>query len=125
MSHFIVKNTPFLTSKYLANMIRIDDFSKIELKAGTILEAEEVPGSEKLVKMEVDLGEDQPRQILAGIKKWYKPENLIGKQVVIIANLKPRMMMGYESKGMVLACGEEKPVLLKPSSKVKNGSRVR
>lgn len=105
--------------------ITIDDFYKVELRVGTILEGEEVEGSEKLLKFQVDLGEEKPRQILSGIKKWYKPKDLIGKQVVIVANLEPRMMMGLESQGMICAVGEDKPILLKPSKKVPNGAKVR
>lgn len=106
-------------------MISIDDFAKLDLKIGTVLEAEEVSGSEKLIKLLVDLGEDKPRQILSGIKKWYKQESLVGKQVVVIANLEPRMMMGLESQGMVLAAGNNEPVLLKPAKKIANGEKVR
>lgn len=71
-------------------MITFENFSKLELKVGTVLEAEVVEGSEKLIKLMVDLGEEKPRQILAGVKQWYKPEEFIGKQVVIVANLEPR-----------------------------------
>lgn len=106
-------------------MISFDEFSKLELKVGTILEAEEVDGSEKLIKLMVDLGEEKPRQILAGIKKWYSPEKLIGKQFVFVANLEPRMMMGLESNGMLLAADGKKPVPLKPSSKVPPGTKIR
>lgn len=105
-------------------MITFDDFSKVELKVGTILEAEEVEGSEKLIKCQVDLGEEKPRQILAGVKQWYKAEDLVGKQVVVAGNLEPRMMMGLESQGMLLAADGTKPVFLKPSSKVVPGTRV-
>lgn len=106
-------------------MITFDDFAKVELKVGTILEAEEVPGSEKLIKLMVDLAEEKPRQILAGIKKWYKPASLIGKQFIFVANLEPRMMMGLQSNGMLLAADGEKPVPLKPSSKVPAGTKIR
>lgn len=106
-------------------MITIEDFLKIELKVGTILEAIELPESEKLIKLEVDLGEENPRQILAGIKKWYQSAKLVGKQVVVVANLEPRMMMGFESQGMLLAADTGKPVLLKPSQKVPCGTKVR
>ncbi|MBI2338569.1 methionine--tRNA ligase, partial [Candidatus Daviesbacteria bacterium] len=74
--------------------ISFADFSKIELKIGTIIESEEIESSEKLIKLKVDLGEESPRQILAGVKQWYKSEELVGKQVVVVANLEPRMMMG-------------------------------
>lgn len=106
-------------------MINFDDFSKVELKVGTILEAEEVEESAKLIKCIIDLGEEKPRQILAGVKQWYKASDLAGKQVVVVANLEPRKMMGLESQGMMLAAGEEKPVFLKPSSKVPPGAKIR
>lgn len=106
-------------------MISIDEFAKLELRVGTILEAEEIIGSDKLLKLKVDLGEEKPRQILSGIKKWYTPEKLIGKQAVFVANLEPRLMMGLESQGMIMCAGEVKPIILKPSSKVPPGSKVR
>lgn len=106
-------------------MITIDDFAKVELRVGTILEAEEIEGSEKLIKLKVDLGEEQPRQILSGIKQWYKPQNLVGKQAVFVANLEPRTMMGLESQGMIMAVGDKNPILLKPASKALPGSKVR
>ncbi len=105
-------------------MVTIDDFAKLELKVGTVLEAEEVEGSEKLIKLKVDLGEETPRQILAGIKKWYSAEDLIGKQIAVVANLEPRMMMGLESQGMILAAGD-KPVLLMPQKEVSPGTKIR
>lgn len=105
-------------------MISFDDFSKIELKVGTILEAEEVEGSEKLIKLKVNLGEEEPRQILAGVKQWYSPADLTGKQVVVVANLEPRTMMGLESQGMVLMAGDE-PVLLSPQKQVPPGTKIR
>lgn len=107
-------------------MITFDDFSKVELKVGTVLEAEEVEGSEKLIKLKVDLGEESPRQILAGIKQWYKSEDLVGKQVVVVANLESRKMMGLESQGMMLAADAAGgPVFLTVSSKVAPGTTIR
>lgn len=112
-------------------MITIDDFAKIELKVGTVLEAEEIEESEKLIKLKIDLGPapdgagQDIRQILAGIKKWYKAKRLIGKQVVVVANLEPRIMMGFESAGMLLAADFNKPILLKPFQKVPPGTKVR
>src|SRR4051794_36267263 len=113
-------------------MITIDDFAKLELRVGTVLEAEEVAGSEKLIKQIVDFGEEiGKRQILSGIRKWFKPSQLVGKQFVYITNLEPRMMMGLESNGMLLAAdppageaGGKKPSPLKPSSKVPAGSKI-
>jgi len=115
-------------------MITIDDFEKVEIKVGTILEVEEIEGSEKLLKLQVDFGNPSTgsgpsgkrdiRQILSGIKKWYKPQNLIGKQVTFVTNLEPRMMMGLQSNGMILAVGDDKPVLLKPIKKVSPGAKA-
>jgi methionine--tRNA ligase beta chain len=102
----------------------IDDLVKLNLRIGTIKTVEPVEGSEKLLKLQVDLGEEQ-RQILSGIAKWYTPEDLIGKQVVIVANLAPRSMMGLESEGMILcANNEEGPVLLSPVRPVESGASV-
>lgn len=107
-------------------MITFEDFSKIELKIGTILEAEEVEESEKLIKCIVDLGEEKPRQILAGVKEWYKAEDLIGKQVVVAANLEPKMMMDLESQGMMLAAdSEDGPVFLTVPKEVSPGTSIR
>ncbi len=106
-------------------MITIDDFAKVELKVGVVLSAEEIEGSDKLLKLKVDLGESEPRQILSGIKQWYKPDDLIGKQFIFVANLEPRKMMGLESQGMILCTGDEKPILLKPSRKVRAGAKIK
>ncbi len=107
-------------------MVSIDDFHKLELKVGTVLSAEEIEGSEKLIKLQIDLGEENPRQVLTGMKKWYTPEEFVGKQLVIIANLEPRTMMGFESQGMVLAAeGEDKPILLQPSQQAEPGSNIK
>lgn len=107
-------------------MISFEDFSKIELRVGTVLEAEEIENSEKLIKLKVDLGEESPRQILAGVKQWYKIEDLVGKQVVVVANLEPKTMMGLESEGMLLAADtEDGPVFLTTSKDVTPGSKIR
>ena len=107
-------------------MISIDEFAKVELRIGSVLEAEEVAGSEKLIKLMVDLGEEKPRQILAGVKEWYKPEDLVGKQVIVVANLETRMMLGLESQGMMLAADcEDGPVFLTTFKKVPPGSKIR
>jgi len=107
-------------------MINYDQFAQVELKVGTVLEAEEVEGSEKLIKLKVDLGEEEARQILAGVKQWYKPEEFVGKQVVVVANLEPRIMMGLESQGMILAAdSEDGPVFLTVPKKVSTGTKVR
>ncbi len=87
--------------------IEIDDLVKVSLKLGLVQTAERVPKSDKLLRLVVDLGEGTPRQILAGIGKTYEPEQLVGKRIVVVANLKPRKMMGLESHGMVLAASDE------------------
>jgi methionine--tRNA ligase beta chain len=104
----------------------IDEFKNADLRVGEITAAERVEGSEKLLKLKVDLGEEEARQILSGIAKHYSPEDLIGKKVVIIANLEPRMLMGHESRGMLLAAhGEdEAPVLLLPDANVPPGAKI-
>lgn len=89
----------------VAPHITIDDFMKIQLKTAKVLSAERVPKSEKLLKLQVSLGSEQ-RQIVAGIGKKYEPEALIGKTIVIVANLKPAKLMGIESQGMILAAGD-------------------
>ena len=106
-------------------MISFDEFLKVELHVGTVLEAEGVVGSEKLIKQIVDFGELGTRQILSGIRKWYTPESLVGKQFVYVTNLEPRMMMGLESQGMLLAAEGKKPIPIKPSSKVPPGTKIR
>jgi len=85
------------------NMITIEDFSKVDLRVAKILVAERIPKSKKLVRLEIDLGDLGKRQIVAGIAEFYKPEDLIGKLIVVVANLKPAKLMGYESQGMLLA----------------------
>lgn len=88
-----------------AAQITIDEFMKVQLKTAKVITAERVPKSEKLLKLQVSLGSEQ-RQIVAGIGKKYEPEALIGKTIVIVANLKPAKLMGIESQGMVLAAGD-------------------
>ena len=92
----------------------LDEFQRADLRVGKITHAERVEGSEKLLKLQVDIGE--PRQILSGIAKYYSPEELVGASVIVIANLDPRVMMGQESQGMLLAAhGEDgRPVLIVP-----------
>jgi methionyl-tRNA synthetase len=87
------------------SQITIDEFMKIQLKTAKVLSAERVPKSDKLLKLQVSLGTEQ-RQIVAGIGKKYEPEALVGKTIVIVANLKPAKLMGIESQGMVLAAGD-------------------
>ena len=94
------------SSKAEDNRITIQDFQKVELKVATILMAERIPKSEKLLKLQVDLGTEQ-RQIVAGIGKKYSPDDVVGKTILVVANLKPAKLMGVESQGMVLAAGDQ------------------
>jgi methionyl-tRNA synthetase len=106
-------------------LITIDEFFKTELKIGTIIEAEEVPKSKKLLKLQVDLGEEKPRQIIAGIKEWYNPDDLIGTQACVVANLKPAKLMGMLSEGMLLAAKDESGLsLLRPEKPKSAGTKV-
>ncbi len=84
-------------------LIGIDQFFETSLKIGTVVSGEEVPKSKKLLLLQVDIGEDQPRQVVAGIKEWYSVEDLVGTQVCVVANLKPAKLMGLKSEGMLLA----------------------
>lgn len=87
-------------------MISIDEFSKIEVKVGTVLEAERVPDTDKLLRLVVDVGEEAPRQIVSGIAMYTEPEALIGKQLSFVTNLAPRRLRGLESNGMLFAAGD-------------------
>ena len=109
----------------LKEQITYDDFAKLDMRIATILEAEDIPKSKKLLKLLVDTGIDK-RTILAGIKEHYKPEELIGKKIVVLANLKPRKMMGYESQGMVLMANNPDGSLafIVPDSEADNGSYI-
>jgi methionyl-tRNA synthetase len=110
------------------SFIEIDDFAKVDLRVGQVLTAERVPKADKLLLLKIDLGEEQPRQILAGIAQYYEPEELIGRKVVIVANLKPRKLRGFESQGMVVAAsyGEEgRPVIATFTEDVPNGARLK
>jgi methionyl-tRNA synthetase len=105
--------------------IDIEKFFETELRVATVTEAEPVPKSDKLLRLQVDLG-DETRQLVAGIAREYRSEDLVGKQVVVVSNLQPAKLMGIESQGMILAASEgDKAVLLHPGEPVKNGVRVR
>ena len=106
-------------------MITIEDFLKVELKIGKILEAKRVEGSNKLIVMKVDTGEE--RQIVAGIGKAYKPEELTGKSVVVVTNLQPARLMGVESQGMLLAASDDegKLSIIITEREIKEGSKVK
>ena len=108
------------------NLITIDDFAKVKLKVGLIKEAERVPKSKKLMKIMVDVGEGEPRQLVAGIAERYAPEELVGRRIVVVANLQPAKLMGVESRGMLLAASiDGAPYLLSADDEVPPGTGVR
>ncbi len=111
-----------------ASFIEIGDFAKVEMRVGEILTAERVPKSDKLLRFTVDVGEDEPRQILAGIAEHYDAEKMIGRKVAVVSNLKPRKLRGFESQGMILAASigdEGKPVIATFTEDVPNGARLK
>lgn len=109
----------------IPNAISKEDFSKVDIRIGTILSAEILPKSEKLLKLQVDLGEVRARQILAGIKTYYNPQELVGMQVCVLANLKPAKLMGEVSEGMILAAKDGAGLaLIAPQKQKINGSQI-
>jgi methionine--tRNA ligase beta chain len=105
--------------------IKFEEFQKIDLRVGKILEVKKVEGSEKPLKLIVDLGNEK-KQLVAGIAKYYKTEDLIGKEIVVIANLEPKKIMGIESQGMLLAADVDgEPVILIPEKEVPPGTKIR
>lgn len=109
--------------------ITYDDFAKLDLRVATILQAEFHPNADRLLKLQIDLGEEK-RQICAGIRGHYEPADLVGRQIIVVANLAPRKIRGEDSVGMLLAAGvekegeERKVILLQPGSAVPPGSSV-
>lgn len=107
-------------------MISIDQFFETQLKVGIVQAAEAIPKSSKLLKLTVDVGEEEVRTVVAGIAKAYEAEELVGRRVVVVANLQPAKLMGVESQGMVLAASlDGKPVLVSPVEEVPPGTQVR
>jgi methionyl-tRNA synthetase len=117
-------------------MVSYEDFKKIELRTAKVVSAERVENSDKLIKLELSLGEErrpaegevrQGRQIVAGIGKKYAPDELVGKTIIVVANLEPRSLMGLESQGMLLAASNESegPVLLTIMEDISEGSEIR
>jgi methionyl-tRNA synthetase len=112
------------TKEEKIDYITIEDFSKVQLRVAEILEAEKVEGSDKLIKMKLKVGEEI-RQIVGGIGKYYSPEELIGKKIIIVYNLQPRKLMGIESQGMLLAATNEgKMALLTVDKDIESGSKI-
>lgn len=135
----------------MKDQITYDDFAKLDLRIATIIAVEEIEGADKLWKITLDVGEDDEsavsieesevglqdanvesrsiglgqRTIVAGVKPWYSADQLLGKQVVYLANLEPRVLRGVESHGMLVAAGDEEAVLILPEKEVKNGTALR
>ena len=106
-------------------MIEMSVFARLDVRIGKIVNAEKIPGSKKLIKLEVDVG-DETRQLVAGIAEEYTPKDLVGRLVPLLTNLKPTKLMGVESQGMILAVDVDgKPILLHPDKEVPVGSEVR
>ena len=113
-------------SENASDIISIDEFSRVDLRAAKIIEAERVPNTSKLVKLKVDVGSGE-RQMVAGIAEAYEPESLIGKTIIVVVNLKPAKLRGVESQGMLLAATPEggQPILATFDADVAPGSKVR
>jgi methionyl-tRNA synthetase len=110
------------------DLVKYDEFAKLDLRVGTIKKVEDIEGADKLYKLSVDTGDEKERTICAGIKKFYTKEELKGKQIIVICNLEPRKMRGIESNGMLLAAStadDSKVILLSPEKKIDSGSKVR
>jgi methionyl-tRNA synthetase len=110
-----------------SSLISIDTFAQIDLRVGQIVTAERIPRADKLLRLSVDLGEAEPRQLLAGIAEFYTPEALVGQRIIVVANLQPRTLRGLESQGMLLAASaaDGKPLLATVPVDTPVGSRLR
>lgn len=105
--------------------VDFSEWEKLDLKVGKIIKVEDVEGADKLYKLEVDVGEDKSRVLVAGLKKHYKPKELVGKSCIVFCNLEKKKLKGIESQGMILAAvNEDKVVLIKPESEIEEGSRI-
>ncbi len=106
-------------------MITIEEFAKVELRVATIKAVEPHPNADRLLVLKIDLGTEE-RQLVAGIRAYYTPEELVGKQIVVVANLQPVTLRGVESQGMLLAASDdEKVIVLSPEKPIAAGAKVR
>ena len=109
-----------------SNLVSIEDFSKIELRVARVVEASTIEGADRLLKLIVDLGGGETRQLVAGIRVSYQPDELTGKHIIVVANLKPAKLRGVESQGMLLAATSDRgPVLATFEREVAPGSKVK
>lgn len=108
-------------------MISFDDFKKIDIKIGEVKSAERVPDTDKLLRLMVDVGEEEDRQIISGVAEYADPETLVGKKFPFVVNLEPRVIKGLESDGMILAVSsaDGEFSFLEPSSDISSGSGIR
>ena len=105
-------------------MVNFDDFKKLDLRIAKILKAEKIEGSNKLLKFQIDIG-DEEKQLVAGLAGHYNPENLVGREIVVVVNLEPKKLMGVESQGMLLAASKDNDiVLLQPDREIEPGSKI-
>lgn len=112
----------------MAEEVKFQDWLKLQLKVGKILKVEDIKEADKLYKLEVDIGEKKPRIMVAGLKQYYKPDELKGKSCIILANLEPKTLKGIESKGMILAAvseDESEVILLTTEKDIKPGTKIR
>ena len=110
----------------MSELVSIQDFERFDLRVGLVKAVEPHPNADKLVVLKVDLGEPVERQLVAGIKAYYTPEQLLGRKIVVISNLAPARLRGVESQGMLLAAvNEGQVVILVPEKDIPVGSRVR
>jgi len=110
----------------VSERISIKDFQKMDIRVGRVLKAERIPGTEKLIRLEVDIGEERPRQLVAGVADYYTPEELLGKNIVVLANLEAKKIRGVVSNGMLLAADVNgRPYILTVDDEVPPGSPVR
>ncbi len=118
--------TPAPAEAQAAATISFDDFSKLDLRVATVLDCQPHPNADKLLVLQIDLG-DEKRQICAGLRQYYQPEQLVGKQIVVVANLAPRTMRGQVSQGMLLAASDAaagRVIFITPSDGSAAGSKV-
>ena len=127
-THSLVEPAPVKSKKEthkVESIITIDQFFETSLKIGTIIEASILEGSDRLLKLKVDLGESEPRQIVAGIREYYTPEELLNTQVCVVANLKPATIKGLLSQGMLLAAKDKEGLcLVRPERPRQSGASI-
>ena len=114
------------TAESATPMITFDDFAKLDLRVGRVIEAKDHPNADKLLVLKVDIGSRQV-QIVAGIRAHYQAADMVGRQIVVVANLAPRKMRGEESQGMLLAASNDdkaKVIVISPSAEIEPGARV-